>query len=289
MLGIAGIVIVASAGAAGAMYALNSGTSTNAAPQKIEEQPQEEVKQKNGWIEENGDKYFYKDNEKQTNWIQDNNSWYYLGSDGKMETGWIRYNGNCFYLNNDGTMATNTTVGDYYVDENGFLKDNPSSKKAAQSSNSQISSSQNNDSRNSTTPQTTINRKPTSKEDAKNIVEQEDGIFIQELKDEFPKEFVHPTDCHLQLETGEIKNVQRYCNLSWDMPDEDCYTVYISEYGNGEKGPSTEYKAIYFVGIETGNIYLVPHDGNKPVYQIKNNKIIKRFPWLSINGSDEWH
>lgn len=283
MLGIAGVVVVVSAGAAGAMYALNSVSSTNTASQKIEEQPQEKVKQ-NGWIEENGDKYFYKDNEKQTNWIQDDNSWYYLGSDGKMMTGWIQDNGHWFYLNKDGSLATNTTIGDYYVDENGFIKDTPSSKKAAQSN-----SLQNDDSKNSNTSQTIVNKIPTSKEDAKNIVEEEDGIFIQKLKNEYPKEFVHPIDCHLQLESGDIKNVKRYCNLSWDMPDEDCYTVYISEYGNGEKGQSTEYKAIYFVGIETGNIYLVPHDGNKPVYQIKNNKIIKRFPWLSINGSDEWH
>lgn len=283
ILGIAGVVMVFSAGAAGAMYALNSETSTNAASQKVEQQPQEEVKQ-NGWIEENGSKYFYKDNEKQKNWIQDNNSWYYLGSDGKMKTGWIQDNGNCFYLNKDGTLATNTTIGDYYVDENGFIEDTPSSKKIAQSN-----SSKNNDSKDSDTLQTIINRKPNSKEDAKNIVAEEDGDFIQKLQNKFPKEFPNATECHLQLDPGKIENVKRYCNLSWDMPDEDCYTVYINEYLNGEKGASSEYKGIYFVGVETGNIYLVPPDGNKPVYQIKNNQIIQRFPWLSINGSAEWH
>lgn len=91
-------------------------------------------------------------------------------------TGWIQDNGNWFYLNKDGFMATNAAIGDYYVDENGFIVDAPSSKKVVQ----------NNSSKNNNTVQTIVNKKPTSKEDPKNIVVQEDGEFIQRLKNEFP-------------------------------------------------------------------------------------------------------
>lgn len=73
----------------------------------------------NGWKTINGQNYFYKNGCPQTGWIKSDNYWYYLGPDGIMRIGWIQVNGKWYYLYNDGKMATNTTIDNYYVDNNG--------------------------------------------------------------------------------------------------------------------------------------------------------------------------
>ncbi len=64
---------------------------------------------KNGWINENGVWYFYKDNERLKNhWERWRGDWYYLGDDGAMVTNsWIKdkADSNWYYLKNDGKMA----------------------------------------------------------------------------------------------------------------------------------------------------------------------------------------
>lgn len=77
----------------------------------------------NGWKEEKGNWYFYKDDEKQKNWIQDKDQWYYLGSDGKMRTGWIKDSDEWYYLNEDGTMATNVTIDGCYLNNDGIIEE----------------------------------------------------------------------------------------------------------------------------------------------------------------------
>lgn len=64
---------------------------------------------KNGWIHENGWR-FYKDGVMLKNaWAQDSKGlWYYLGADGKMvRSKWIKSKGVWYYLKDDGSMMTN--------------------------------------------------------------------------------------------------------------------------------------------------------------------------------------
>jgi len=60
----------------------------------------------NGWIQENGKWYYYKDNVKQTGWLKSGNTYYYLNTDGSMATGWVKDSGKWYYMNTSGAMVT---------------------------------------------------------------------------------------------------------------------------------------------------------------------------------------
>lgn len=56
----------------------------------------------------------------QTGWLLIGNTWYYLESSGAMIAGrWQWINGKCYYFDNNGCMASDTWIGNWYVDANG--------------------------------------------------------------------------------------------------------------------------------------------------------------------------
>lgn len=56
----------------------------------------------------------------QTGWLLTGNTWYYLESSGAMIAGrWQWINGKCYYFDNNGCMASDTWIGNWYVDANG--------------------------------------------------------------------------------------------------------------------------------------------------------------------------
>jgi Bacterial Ig domain/Choline-binding repeat/Transglycosylase SLT domain/Bacterial SH3 domain len=80
----------------------------------------------NGWVTENGKRYYYINNVKQTGWLVDSGKKYYLDSTGAMKTGWLLDKGKWYYFNKStGLMTTNTWVLDgkwYYLDNTGAMK-----------------------------------------------------------------------------------------------------------------------------------------------------------------------
>lgn len=75
-----------------------------------------------------------------TGWLQSGSSWYYLSPSGAMQTGWIHTGNHCYYLTEsgsmvnsgwkeidkkwyyfygNGSMASNTWIGNYYVNNSG--------------------------------------------------------------------------------------------------------------------------------------------------------------------------
>lgn len=269
MLAVSGVIIVTCAGAAGAILAINSGDDTNTVSQNIKstnQQSQEKAKL-NSWKEESGSWYFYKNNEKQKNWVQDKNSWYYLGSDGKMRTGWIKDNGNWYYLNTDGTMATNTTVDNCYLNDKGIIEEAPTNTKASINTNtsSNISKSK---------------YVVTSFEQAKNIVLKEDSQYIKKLNSEMAK-----NNAYIQLDNYKLQTINDVAS-SWNIPNEECYSICIDNYQNGQLDTDS---GLYLVGRETGNIYIIPHQGCFPAYQIKSNQVVRKFKWSKPDAvPSEW-
>ena len=54
-------------------------------------------------------------------WIQDNNKWYYCIPESQtLATGWFLIENNYYYFYNSGEMASDTMIGNYYVDNNGI-------------------------------------------------------------------------------------------------------------------------------------------------------------------------
>ena len=76
---------------------------------------------KTGWLKDEGKWYYLNDNgSMKTGWLKDGETWYYLNTNGSMKTGWIQLGADWFYLNDSGAMATDTYIGIWYVDENGY-------------------------------------------------------------------------------------------------------------------------------------------------------------------------
>ena len=85
---------------------------------------------KNGWVKENRNWYYYKSNAKQTGWQKVNGKWYYLNSNGVMQTGYIKTGNTRFYLDANGVMQTGWQyVNGYklYFKSNGALQQDVSS------------------------------------------------------------------------------------------------------------------------------------------------------------------
>lgn len=73
-----------------------------------------------GW-KEDGPNWYYGNNDGilQKGWREIGGKWYYFGEHGVMQRGWIQDKGKWYYLYYDGSRAFDTTIGGYYVNNNG--------------------------------------------------------------------------------------------------------------------------------------------------------------------------
>lgn len=73
-----------------------------------------------GWLNL-GNTWYYlrRDGSMATGWLNLGNTWYYLRGDGSMTTGWLNLGNTWYYLRADGSMASNTWIGNSYVDGSG--------------------------------------------------------------------------------------------------------------------------------------------------------------------------
>ena len=80
---------------------------------------------KDGWVKENRNWYYYKSNAKQTGWQKINNKWYYLNQNGVMQTYWYQENGKYYFLGANGSVRTgwqNIWGKYYYFDSDGVMQ-----------------------------------------------------------------------------------------------------------------------------------------------------------------------
>lgn len=74
----------------------------------------------NQWKKIGGQWYYFKANGYMaTGWLWNGSNWYYMGSDGAMRTGWQNVGGTWYYMYSDGRMASNTYIGNDYVNSSG--------------------------------------------------------------------------------------------------------------------------------------------------------------------------
>ena len=58
-----------------------------------------------GWKEEGGSWYYYRNGQKVTGWLQDG-AWYYFDAAGRMQTGWVQSGGAWYYMSGSGAMLS---------------------------------------------------------------------------------------------------------------------------------------------------------------------------------------
>ena len=58
-----------------------------------------------------------------TGWQKIGGTWYYLDGSGAMLTGWQKIDGKWYYLKDSGAMASNTWIGNYYVNGSGVWEE----------------------------------------------------------------------------------------------------------------------------------------------------------------------
>ena len=81
--------------------------------------------QMEGWFLQTGHWYYAdrKSGEILTGWIYVDDSWFYMEKDGAMlPGGWHQIDGNYYYMYFHGALATDTWIGDFYVDESGVWR-----------------------------------------------------------------------------------------------------------------------------------------------------------------------
>ena len=80
---------------------------------------------KNGWVKENRNWYYYKSNAKQTGWQKVDGKWYHLNANGVMQTYWYLENGKYYFLGANGSVRTgwqNIWGKWYYFDSDGVMQ-----------------------------------------------------------------------------------------------------------------------------------------------------------------------
>ncbi len=82
----------------------------------------ESGKMREGWQEDiNGKKYYFGiDGILKTGWFEENGKWYYGQTNGVLQTSWLKDGQDWYYFKEDGSMATDTWIGDYYVNTSGI-------------------------------------------------------------------------------------------------------------------------------------------------------------------------
>ena len=79
----------------------------------------------NGWINDQGYKYYYQNGTKVMGWLTLDNKKYYFNSSGQMQTGWIKLGNKWYYLNHEGIMQTGWLQLDnkkYYLNAEGIMQ-----------------------------------------------------------------------------------------------------------------------------------------------------------------------
>ena len=87
-----------------------------------------------GWKKANGVWYYLKSDGAMMNsgWLKIKGQWYYFREDGSMMgAGWHKIKGSYYYMNVDGDLATNTWIGDYYVNADGVWNKTVTAKQKA--------------------------------------------------------------------------------------------------------------------------------------------------------------
>ncbi|MDQ0197855.1 cell wall-binding protein [Neobacillus ginsengisoli] len=81
---------------------------------------------KNGWYEENGNSYYYQNNQLVKGWLSLNGNWFYLNkTDGTIYKGWLYDNGKWYFLGSNGIMQRGWLYDNkkwYFLDSNGAMK-----------------------------------------------------------------------------------------------------------------------------------------------------------------------
>lgn len=273
---VAALVLASAIGFGIGMSIANKAADKKNAAEQAASEVKKEAEVKDGWKEEDGKKYYYKDNEKMTDWFNEDGNWYYLGKDGSVKYGWQQILSNNYYFNEEGIMQTGwvkDSNGTFYCDENGKMvtgwRDIDNNRYFFGSNGKMFTDTTiegNYLGKDGIMQKYSVN----SFDEARNLIMKNDGVYV--------KQKMNTNDSIVKLDNFKEGYVTKDILQGWTFPNEEYYFLTLSVYDLS--GEELYYNiGLYLVGKESGKVYVVPFEGGKYSYRIENNSILERIPY----------
>ena len=187
---------------------------------------------KSNWETINGKKYYFDGSGWMvTGWKKLSNKWYYLDSKGAMVIGWKWIAKKCYYFDKNGVMASDTWIGDDYVDSNGVWDSDAKKPSNVPPSNEQ------------TTKYYSISGK--------------NSVTVSQMVKYFNKKADYPSE---DLKKGGASTIEEFCKIYYEECEAEGIKVEVAfiqamhETGNLKFGGDVKIEQFNFAGLgATGN------------------------------------
>ena len=187
---------------------------------------------KSNWETINGKKYYFDGSGWMvTGWKKLSNKWYYLDSNGAMAIGWKWIAKKCYYFDKNGVMASDTWIGDDYVDSNGVW--DPDAKKPS-------------------------NAPPSNEQATKYYsISGKNSVTVSQMVKYFNKKADYPSE---DLKKGGASTIEEFCQIYYEECEAEGIKVEVAfiqamhETGNLKFGGDVKIEQFNFAGLgATGN------------------------------------
>lgn len=116
------------------------------------------------------------------------------------------------------------------------------------------------------------------------LVKNNDKNYISNREKDCDCEYVFRIDAFYKHDSDIIKSLKSV----WNIEDDD-YIVVVGIDKNQDLGTLVEGdKLTYFVGVNTGNVIMIPFQGGMEAYSIKDNIILKTYNDVTQISSYKW-
>lgn len=117
-------------------------------------------------------------------------------------------------------------------------------------------------------------------DEARELILNEDGNFISDLINKYSSVMSYN---YVEYSAANMP----YTGKSWNIPREPVFEFFLDDVDRN--GEIVNGVCSYLVGIDSKNVYVIPHQGCMDIYQMQDNKKIKTIIWTGGGKSNKWH
>lgn len=116
------------------------------------------------------------------------------------------------------------------------------------------------------------------------LVRKNDDQYISNIEKRREGQYKFVIDAFYNRNSSTIN----FLKSTWGIEDDDYFVVVGRNQNQNPEEIVQGDLLTYFVGVNTGNIIIIPEQGGKEAYSIKDNQIIKVYSDLSQSSSYKW-